>query len=630
MRWMSLLIISSLIGYTSSNLALGDLLFNSPKFVWTPLEVPCNQSLCEGPLAEIYCHGEILANSWRLGLEKTCPGDKLRIPAKEVLEKYKKLKYPIKKEDFEKFCNECFEQINYLEVVNLTDWRVDAGFIKDIKNLKYKKLAADLHERWERLARQFTSDVFHHSDLYPLVPVKNAFIVPGGRFDVYFYWDTYWIIKGLLVSEMFNTTRGIIDNFSSLVATLGYIPNSGNLQLTRRSQPPLFPHMVWEFTKTTGQYDMKWIESMETEMKFWEKNRTVTVDGHELFIYRTLSNCPRPENFLGDYNIGMRAPNPSAVWRSISSACESGWDFSSRWMHQNYTADLSSLHTDRIIPVDLNVIIANNYRYMAYYADHFGRFEKSAIYREKFENLSESIQSVLWDESKGAWFDYDLSLKKRNLNFYPSNVYPLMIPGKEKYSNKIESYIKSSGVLNFTGGIPSSLPAHSAQQWDFPNVWAPTQHFLIKSFLASNNSFLKQEARRQADSFIETVYNGLFDPIKGLDGGIWEKYDARSPIGVPGTGGEYIVQEGFGWTNGAVLDLIWVFNDEHTRQDRSETLKINNAQQAWIVYAAGGFCALVAIVVILKGLIRRKSRQQRDDDEAGARLLGDDDDQDEL
>uniref|UniRef100_A0A1I7V3P5 Trehalase n=1 Tax=Caenorhabditis tropicalis TaxID=1561998 RepID=A0A1I7V3P5_9PELO len=427
---------------------------------------------------------------------------------------------------------------------------------------------------------------------------------------------------------MHDTTKGIIENFSSLVATLGYIPNSGNLQLTRRSQPPLFPHMVWEYTKSTGIYDRKWFESMETEMKFWETNRSISFDNHQLFVYRTLSNCPRPENFLGDYNMGMRTPNPSSVWRAISSACESGWDFSSRWMDQNSTADLSSIHTDRIIPVDLNTIIANNYRYMASYSDHFGLFDKSARYREKFEKLKEAIQSVLWDEGAGAWFDYDLTTQKKNLNFYPSNVYPLLIPGFETHADRVADYMKVSGALNYTGGIPSSLLAHSTQQWDYPNVWAPNQHFLVQSFLSSNNSFLRDIARRQMESFIDTVHNGLYNPMKGFDEGIWEKYDGRSRIGAPGRGGEYVAQEGFGWTNGAVLDFIWILNQYQERSDRSQPVQLNNTQQSSLIYAVVGFCVLLAIIMVFKGIIRPKSMQQLD--EAGALLLGDEDDQDEL
>ncbi|CAO4387366.1 unnamed protein product [Caenorhabditis nigoni] len=634
MRWLGTILICLYLGpsWVQSNLEFGltNAFLPQTTFLLGPMEVPCNESLCTGPLAELYCHGEILQNSWQFGLQKTCPGDKLRVPAKEVLEKFQKLSYPMSVDKFRNFCEESFEQVNYLEVVNLTDWRIDPDFLKEISNEKQRKLASELNERWKRLARQFTSDVLTHPDMYPLLPVQNPFIVPGGRFDVYFYWDTYWIIKGLLVSKMYETTKGIIDNFSNLVTTLGYIPNSGNIQLTRRSQPPLFPHMVWEYTKATGTYDKKWLDSMKMEMEFWEKNRTIEVDGHILFAYKTLSNCPRPENFRGDYSIGMNTTMPSEVWRGISSACESGWDFSSRWMQGDTTAALSNIHTDQIVPVDLNVLMANNYRYMALYAEHFLKIEEATSYRRKLEKISEAIQQVLWDDKLGVWLDYDVSLKKKNSNFYPSNVYPLMIPGFEKYADKVENYLKKSGALKFAGGIPSSLPSESLnQQWDFPNVWAPNQHFVIQSFLATSNSFLLQEAAKQAQAFIETVYNGMYKPSGGLTGGVWEKYDARSTAGAPGTGGEYIVQEGFGWTNGAVLDLIWTFRNNHNRLEKSSELELETSQQSALVYAAAGFCAMVAIVMVLKGLIKYKSRQASEDAEAGALLLGENDEDDD-
>lgn len=54
------------------------------------LDVPCNVSMCSGPLSSIYCHGPILTNSWIFGLEKTCPGNKLRCPAKEVIANFDK------------------------------------------------------------------------------------------------------------------------------------------------------------------------------------------------------------------------------------------------------------------------------------------------------------------------------------------------------------------------------------------------------------------------------------------------------------------------------------------------------------------------------------------------------------
>lgn len=50
-----------------------------------------------------------------------------------------------------------------------------------------------------------------------LIYVPNEFIAPGGRFREFFYWDTYWIIKGLLISGMYNTTKSMLLNFRHIV-----------------------------------------------------------------------------------------------------------------------------------------------------------------------------------------------------------------------------------------------------------------------------------------------------------------------------------------------------------------------------------------------------------------------------
>uniref|UniRef100_A0A8R1DLY1 Trehalase n=1 Tax=Caenorhabditis japonica TaxID=281687 RepID=A0A8R1DLY1_CAEJA len=353
---------------------------------------------------------------------------------------------------------------------------------------------------------------------------------------------------------------------------------------------------------------------MEKEIQFWEANRIVTLEegGHQMFVYKADTNCPRPENFLSDFNLGIKKPNPSQVWKSISSACESGWDFT----------DLSSIHTDQIIPVDLNVIIATNYWIIANLSASLNRESDTSYYQEKHTKLLEAINKVLWDEEHGAWFDFDILANKKNFNFYPSNVYPLMIPGFNhyKYSDRVANYVQKSGVLQFTGGIPSSLPATSSQQWDFPNVWAPNQHFVIQSFLASNNSFLEQEAVKQAEKFIESVYNGLYQSEPGKEAGIWEKYDARSSSGAPGAGGEYVVQEGFGWTNGAVLDLIWTFNSK-LKSTRHLELGLTREQHAGLVYTAAGFCAIVALVTLLKGIWKKRQCIESNDDAEAAQSL---------
>lgn len=88
------------------------------------------------------------------------------------------------------------------------------------------------------------------------------------------------------------------------------------------------------------------------------------------------------------------------------------------------------------------------------------------------------------------------------------------------------------------------------------------------------------------------------------------------------------VQEGFGWTNGAILHLIWTFRAAN-RIEKPGEVSLNSSQQSILVYAAAGFCAFVAMITLVKGIIRRK-RQHGDDTEAQENLLGSEHLEDEL
>ena len=106
------------------------------------------------------------------------------------------------------------------------------------------------------------------------------------------------------------------------------------------------------------------------------------------------------------------------------------------------------------------------------------------------------------------------------------------------------------------GGVAASLQ-HTGLQWDFPNAWPPLQHALVE---ALEDAGAPGPARKIARAFLTSAAGGLRlnDAAEGgARGEMHEKYDARSAReGAPGAGGEYAPQVGFGWSNGAALDLL--------------------------------------------------------------------------
>ncbi|WKY14825.1 hypothetical protein Q1695_000387 [Nippostrongylus brasiliensis] len=529
--------------------------------VYSPLRVNCSEPTCKGELSPIYCFGDIVTTSYLLGLEDSCPGSKMRYSAREVIENFNKLKYPISKADFLKFCQSNFDNVPYLRNVSLPDFKDEPRIFAIIRNKEHLHLAKSVHLLWSKLAR-------------------------------------------LLLSEMFNTARGMIQNFADVINLHGFIPNSGSIQLSRRTQPPLFVQMVKDYFDTTDDVDSlrSWIPAMDKEMQFWISKRRIVIRlpnqrTAAAYIYRTETNCPRPENFLSDYYLGMNSTDPLRTWQGLATACESGWDFSTRWFDhegdQKYSK--TTIRTQTIVPVDLNVYMALNFRFLADSHSLLGNKTLSALYHEMYDDLIYTINTLFWNRQRGAWFDFDLLTKKRRADFYPSNVFPLLLNEMERFADDVYSYLEEEGVYDYPGGIPSTLPVKSFEQWDFPNVWAPTQHLFIASLSKTQHAGLQKRALEESYKFIKTVHDGLFNPEQGTPSGIWEKYDARSSRGKPGGGGEYVVQEGFGWTNGVVMALI----NKVSRAATTDSIDSVYWTKSSVLLVFGLLCLLTAVCYVL-------------------------------
>lgn len=81
--------------------------------------------------------------------------------------------------------------------------------------------------------------------------LNGSFVIPGGRFRELYYWDTYWIVSGLLLCDMTTTARGVIENLIYLLRTYNIIPNGSRKYYLQRSQPPLLIPMVEQYYQHT-------------------------------------------------------------------------------------------------------------------------------------------------------------------------------------------------------------------------------------------------------------------------------------------------------------------------------------------------------------------------------------------
>uniref|UniRef100_A0A915Q193 Trehalase n=1 Tax=Setaria digitata TaxID=48799 RepID=A0A915Q193_9BILA len=462
------------------------------------------------------------------------------------------------------FVDEYFEPLeNELEKCQLEDWIEKPPKLMMIQDLVLRDWALKLNAIWKSLCRKMKTN--ENPNRTSLIYVPEEFIVPGGRFREFYYWDAYWIVKGLAASGLHNAIKKMIINFVSLVNRHGFIPNGGRIYYLARSQPPMLIPMVYEYYELThdGEFLNEILPSLIKEYEFWENNRAINVSDDQgntfsLFYYHTKSNVPRPESFRPDiiHASNLPAKKRPKFYMDIASAAESGWDFSSRWFKDNQ--NIETIETTDIIPIDLNAIICWNLDILEYLLKQTGNSPKSKRFRDRREVLRHAMLQVFYNKTEGAWFDYNLRTGSHNTNFYPSIAVPLFSdcyqPLNLARPQQIVDYLKKMGVYEYAGGVPTSLIKGTKQQWDFPNGWSPTNHMIIEGMRKSSNPLVQEEAYRLARKWIL----GNFKVFQQT-GHMWEKYDVIGVASEPGSGGEYSVQDGFGWSNGVILDLLTTY-----------------------------------------------------------------------
>ncbi|XP_062275437.1 trehalase [Scomber scombrus] len=521
--------------------------------------------------SEIYCTGSILHQVQEAKLfddDKYFVDMKLKAAPDVVLSAFHNLSnaspnMTVPPAKLREFLSEYFEEAGTeFEPWTPEDWHEKPKFLEKVADQELRNWAEKIHNLWKSLGRKIRVGVKDHPELYSLIYTPHPVIVPGGRFREFYYWDSYWVINGLLLSEMTDTAYGMIQNFLYLVNRYGFVPNGGRIYYERRSQPPFLTLMVESYYRATKDKEFlrAALPTLEREHQFWMQNRSkaVTVNGaeHVLNRYHVEVGLPRPESYTDDLELveGLTDDRKERMWMDLKAGAESGWDFSSRWYidsdgHNNGT--LTETRTSQILPVDLNALLCLNEKTLASFHRMLGNGDSAAQYDRAVARRVEAMESVLWDAERGAWFDYNLVTHSNHFEFYSSNLAPIWAQcySRPEMPEKAVQYLKGSGALQFPNGVPTSM-RQSGQQWDYPNAWPPLQHMLIEGLSKLPSKEAKDLAFDLAQRWIKTNWLA-YSKYEAM----FEKYDVNGD-GKPGGGGEYEVQLGFGWTNGVALQLL--------------------------------------------------------------------------
>ncbi|MFT8794613.1 MAG: alpha,alpha-trehalase TreF [Acetobacter orientalis] len=410
---------------------------------------------------------------------------------------------------------------------------------------------------WDVLTRSADIPVAWSS----LLPLPHDYIVPGGRFSEFYYWDSYFTMIGLYEDQHVDLMRNMVRDIASLIERYGHMPNGNRTYYLGRSQPPFFSLMLDLLASHDGQITYTtFLPALQKEYDYWTDRPTdlkpdeawrhavKMPDGTVMFRPWDDMNTPRDESYPQDQATAQTTHRaPKELWRDLRAGAETGWDYSSRWLADGKT--LSTIQATSLLTIEYNCLIVHLAQTLSHAYSLQGNKEKSAFYMAQAEALQNAINTYLWNEKEGAYFDYNWKTHRQTNILSAATAVPLFL--HQAPQDRADAVAKTIEKRLLHAGGLTATDRETGQQWDYPNGWAPNQWMAIKGLEQYGHDTLAAEiGRRWMDRVI-----GTFEK----SGVLLEKYDVVakqiSATGGKG-GGEYPMQIGFGWTNGTLLGLM--------------------------------------------------------------------------
>jgi alpha,alpha-trehalase len=386
------------------------------------------------------------------------------------------------------------------------------------------------------------------------------YVVPGGRFREIYYWDSYFTMLGLVQDGRMDLVRSMVADFEHLLETYGHIPNGTRTYYLSRSQPPFFALMVDLLPLGDEATQRRHLAALKREHDFWMSGNSCLAkqthqpdacrrvvrlaDGSLLNRYWDDRDSPRDESYAEDVETAHQATDRPApeLYRHLRAAAESGWDFSSRW--QDDAGKLSSIRTTDIIPVDLNSLLWQLERSIARRCALLADRPCADLYEQQAAARQGAIIRHLWQPKEGRFADYDIRAGRATPVLSAATLFPLFAGLATPEQAKAVAALTERELLA-PGGLRTTQ-IRSGQQWDAPNGWPPLQWVAVEGLAHYGHQSIAQEIAQRWIGTVDRTYRDT--------GKLLEKYNVEERL--PGGGGEYPLQDGFGWTNGVTRALI--------------------------------------------------------------------------
>jgi alpha,alpha-trehalase len=437
-----------------------------------------------------------------------------------------------------------------------------------------------------------------------LLYLPNRYVVPGGRFNEMFGWDSYFIILGLLRDGRVELAKGMVENFFYEIENYGAVLNANRTYFLTRSQPPFLSSMIRAVYDAEIASDpspankarqKQWIARAypyaRRDHDFW------LTDIHRagntgLARFFDIGEGPVPD--IADHsdyyvevikwlvghpdihtNYLISAPeNPSAAEQAElaktscemaqSVVCKEAWSGGYRLSRDFYKGDRAvresgfdisfrfapfSGSTHHYAAVCLNSLLYKYELDLADFATMLHQTAQTAQWKQEAKERGLAINKYLWNAEKGMFFDYDYVAGEQSSYVYATIFYPLWagVATKEQAA-AADSHL---GLLDKPGGLTCSTYA-SGLQWDLPFGWAPLNWMAVDAL--QKNGFM-DDARKISEQFTTTIRKSY-----EKEGTIHEKYNVETESSDVQLIAGYQNVIGFGWTNAAYVEMEHLLN----------------------------------------------------------------------
>ncbi|HET6206547.1 MAG TPA: trehalase family glycosidase [Terracidiphilus sp.] len=456
---------------------------------------------------------------------------------------------------------------------------------------------AKLPRHIEKLGDVHPEELSHPGLLYLPFP----YVVPGGRFNEMYGWDSFFILLGLEADHREALAKGMVDNFLFEIEHYGSVLNANRTYYLTRSQPPFLTSMIRAVYENPASFAAT--PAGRTEARMW-------LDHAYTLAQKDYSTWTRPEHLAGttglahyfDYGSGpvpemaddstyypdvirwlvahpkeggggflvkgSENPDPNEALRlkqtscdvKVSAVCMHAWADGYRLSKDFYAGDRAmresgfdpsnrfgpfSGATQHYAPVCLNSLLYRYERDLEHIAHLLGKPKDASKWDRKAKARYAAIHRYLWRAKDGVFADFDFSHARTSTYAYITSLYPLW--AGVTTPEEAKQMVAKLDLFERPGGLSMSN-TNTGLQWDEPYGWAPTNWIAVAGLEATG---FHADAARIAQHF-----DGSVDVNFATDGTIREKYNVVSQNGnVQVSAGYKQNVIGFGWTNAVYLKM---------------------------------------------------------------------------